>query len=351
MYHLRHLLPFFRTEVVALPSRGIVLVFVISLLILPLLSQEPNLLRLFIVTSLYAVYAASWDLLSGYTGQVSLGHALFFGSGAYASALLGWHLALPPSVTIPAGAAVATVAGLLVGVPCLRLRKHYLALATLAFPIMLTGVVLAFPSATGGEGGIWRITRLTSVRVHEYYLVVGGMLGVVFGLWHLTNSKLGLIFHSIREDETAARALGIDTVRYKLLAFALSGFAAGLAGALYAHSSAARIVAPRDVLSLLMSFQPIIWTIFGGAATIYGPVAGVFVLYPLLDALNVVIPQYRMLLFALLVLLILRFMPGGIAPWIRDRIEEVCPSCRVRNASLRRTCRACGAQLGAQSPR
>jgi len=159
------------------------------------------------------------------------------------------------------------------------------------------------------------------------------------------------IFHAIREDETAARALGIDTVRYKLLAFALSGFAAGLAGALYAHSSAARIVAPGPVLGLLVSFQPIIWTIFGGTATIWGPVVGVFVLYPLLDLLNVLIPQYRMLLFALLVLLILRFMPGGFGTWIRDRIEEVCPSCRVRNASWRPSCRACGVGLRPQSPR
>ncbi len=351
MYYVRYLVRYLQNEVLVLPSRVIVLVFVASLLAFPLLTQDPNILRTLIVTALFSLYAVSWDLLSGYTGQVSLGHALFFGSGAYASALLSSHLSLPPYATVPAGAAVATAAGLLVGLPCLRLRKHYLALATLAFPIMLTGFVLAFPGFSGGEGGVWRIARLTSTRVAEYYLILGVALGAVVVLWRVVESRVGLIFHAIREDETAARALGINTVRYKLLAFALSGLTAGAAGALYAHSSAARIVAPGVVLSLFMSFQPVIWTIFGGAATIYGPITGVFVLYPLLDTLNVVIPKYRMLVFALLVLLILRFMPQGISTWIRDAIERVCPSCRVRNIATRRACRACGAPLQAQSPR
>jgi branched-chain amino acid transport system permease protein len=347
VHYPRYLLRYLQNEVLVLPSRVLVLVFVLSLLFFPLFSRDPNILRMLIITALFSLYAASWDLLSGYTGQISLGHALFFGSGAYASALLSSHLGLPPQATIPAGAAVATFAGLLVGLPCLRLRKHYLALATLAFPIMLTGVVLAFPDFSGGEGGIWRIARLAPSRVNEYYLIVGVMLAAVFGLWKIAGSRVGLIFHAIREDETAARALGINTVRYKLLAFVLSGFTAGLAGALYAHSSAARIVAPGVVLSLFMSFQPVIWTIFGGAATIYGPITGVFVLYPLVDTLNVVIPQYRMLVFALLVLLIVRFMPQGISTWIRDTVERVCPSCRVRSIATRRQCRACGAELKA----
>lgn len=351
MYYLRYLVRYLQNEILVLPSRVIVLAFVVCLFVFPLFSRDPNLLRMLVLTLLFSLYAASWDLLSGYTGQISLGHALFFGCGAYASALLSYHLGLPPYVTIPAGAAVATLAGLLVGIPCLRLRRHYLALATLAFPIMLTGLVFAFPAFSGGEGGIWRISRLTATRIGEYYLIVGVVLGAVFVLWRIARSWVGLIFHSIREDETAARALGINTVRYKLLAFALSGFTAGVAGALYAHSSAARIVAPGVVLSLFMSFQPVIWTIFGGAATIYGPITGVFVLYPLLDILHVVIPKYRMLVFALLVLLILRFMPHGISTWVRDTIERVCPSCRVRNIATRRACRACGAQLGDHSPR
>ncbi|HEU67759.1 MAG TPA: branched-chain amino acid ABC transporter permease, partial [Candidatus Acetothermia bacterium] len=141
MYYLRSLLRQLRADVLVLPSRVIVLVFVIGLLLFPLLSEDLYLLRMLILASLFSIYAASWDLLAGYAGQISLGHALFFGVGAYTTALLGLHLGLHPYLTVPLGAVAATLAGLLVGVPCLRLRRHYLALATLAFPLMLTGIV------------------------------------------------------------------------------------------------------------------------------------------------------------------------------------------------------------------
>ncbi|MCX7749995.1 MAG: branched-chain amino acid ABC transporter permease [Candidatus Bipolaricaulota bacterium] len=342
MFYFRYFLRYLRNEVFVLPSRAVVLAFALALGFLPLITQDPYVLRLVILTALFSLYAASWDLLSGYTGQVSLGHALFFGVGAYTAALLSAHLRLPPYATVPAGAVVATGAGLLVGIPCLRLRRHYLALATLAFPLMLLGLVFMFPGFSGGEGGIWRISRLAPSRVGEYYLIVGVAAALIAALWKVGSSRLGLIFHAIREDEVAVRASGIDAVRYKLLAFALSGLTAGAAGALYAHFT--RIAGPSN-LDLFMSFQPVIWTIFGGAGTIYGPVAGAFVLYPVLDLLQTAVPKYRMLLFALLILLILRFMPQGVAIWVRDAIERACPGCRVRNARFRRVCRACGASL------
>jgi len=343
VYRLLSLVRYLRSEVFVLPSRLIAFLFLGGILLFPLITQDSYLLRILILTSIFAIYATSWDLLAGYAGQVSLGHALFFGFGAYTSALLNLRMGLPPYLTIPLGAFSATLAGLLVGVPCLRLRKHYLALATLAFPLMLTGLVFTFSSFTGGELGVTRIERLASTRVQEYYVAIGALLASLLVLWRITSSRVGLIFHAIREDEVATRALGINTVRYKLLAFTLSGFVAGIAGALYAHFM--RIAGPSN-LDLFMSFQPVIWTIFGGAATIYGPVTGVFLLFPALEYLRA-IPQYRMLVFALLVLLILRFMPGGIATWVRDKIEKDCPHCRIKNAFTRRTCRACRTQFAA----
>lgn len=341
MHRLLSLVRYLRSEVFVLPSRLIAFLFVAALLVFPLFTQDSYLLRILILTAIFAIYATSWDLLAGYAGQVSLGHALFFGFGAYTSALLNFRLDLPPFLAIPLGAVAATLTGLVVGVPCLRLRKHYLALATLAFPLMLTGLVFMLPGLTGGELGITRIERLATTRVQEYYVAIGAFLASLLVLWRITSSRVGLIFHAIREDEVATRALGINTTRYKLLAFTLSGFVAGIAGALYAHFM--RIAGPSN-LDLLMSFQPVIWTIFGGAATIYGPVTGVFLLFPALEYLRA-IPQYRMLVFALMVLLILRFMPGGLATWVREKLEKDCPHCRIKNAFTRRTCRACRTQF------
>jgi branched-chain amino acid transport system permease protein len=201
--------------------------------------------------------------------------------------------------------------------------------------------VFAFPDFTGGELGVSGIARLAPTRVGDYYVAVLIMLGLCFLMWKITDSNTGIIFHAIREDEIAVRAAGINTTRYKLLAFSLSGFFAGIAGGLYAHFM--RIAGP-STLEVSLSFTVVIWAIFGGVVTIYGPVGAVFVLFPLLEVLRVV-QDYRTLLFAVVVLVILLYMPDGLFPWVRDKIEKECPRCKVRNIATRHTCRICTASL------
>ena len=334
-----------RDEILVLPSKTILLVFVVVILLIPVVTTQPYALHILILASIFAIFAASWDLLSGFTGQMNFGHALFFGVAAYTSALLNLHLAWPHWVTIPLGAIAAVGAGLIIGVPCLRLRGPYLALATLAFPLILTAVIYVFPEVTGGERGVSGIDALAGSRVVEYYLVVPLMLVLGFIMWKITGSKTGIIFHAIREDEVAVRASGINTTRYKLLAFSLSGLFAGIAGGLYVHYM--RVASPISTLHILVSFQVIIWAIFGGIATIYGPMVGVFILVPLTQALTMVpvIRDLRMLLFAVVVLLVLLFMPEGVTTWVRDKMEKECPRCKVRNFARRKQCRICMADL------
>ena len=171
-YYIRKFFKLIKTEVFVLPSRMIVLLFFLTLLALPLITDDPYLLRILILTSIFAIFAASWDLLSGFTGQMNFGHALFFGVGAYGAALLNLHLDLPPWGSIPLGALAAVLAGLIIGIPCLRLRGTYLALTTLSFPIILMGIVFAIPEFTGGELGISGIDRLVRSRVAQYYITV-----------------------------------------------------------------------------------------------------------------------------------------------------------------------------------
>ena len=340
-FYLRKLYSIVRGEVLVLPSRVVVVLFFLLLLTLPLFSSDSYLLRILIQASIFAILAASWDLLSGFTGQMNFGHAFFFGVGAYTAALLNLHFHIPPWGSIPSGALAAVFAGLIIGIPCLRLKGTYLALTTLAFPIILMGIVFALPDITGGDLGISGISRLSGSRVGDYYITVVLMLGLTTLMWEITDSHTGMIFHAIREDEVAVRASGINTTRYKLLAFTLSGFFAGLSGGLYAHFM--RIAGP-STLEVSLSFTVVIWAVFGGIVTIYGPVAAVFILFPLLEFLRFW-PEYRTLLFAAVILLILLYMPEGLIPWVRDKIEKECPRCKLRNVALRKTCRVCSASL------
>jgi len=343
---LRRLFKDFQGDVLAIPGRLIALIFFLLLFFLPLITQEPYTLRILIFSNIFVIFAVSWDFLSGYTGQVNFGHALFFGVAAYTAALLNKYLGLQPWATIPIGAIVAVGAGMLMCLPALRLRGPYLSLVTLAFPLIVLGVIKAFPDVTGGEHGITGLTRLSDSRITDYYISAVVMTISVFIMWKLTDAKsalvrTGIILHAIREDEIAARASGINTIRYKMLAFAIGGFFAGIAGGLFAHFM--RIAGP-STLDLMLSFQAIIWTVFGGIVSIYGAVVGVYFLYPLMELLRVV-PELRYLIFAAIVIVILLFMPEGIAVWIRDKIERECPRCKLANVALRRTCRACGASL------
>ena len=340
-FYLRKLYTIFKGEVLVLPSRIVVLLFFLVLLLLPAVTQDPYLLRILILTGIFAILAASWDLLSGFTGQMNFGHALFFGVGAYTAALLNQNVHIPPWGSIPMGGLAAVLAGLIIGIPCLRLKGTYLALTTLAFPIILMGIVFAFPDITGGELGISGLDRIARSRIANYYIVIVLMLVLCTIMWKITDSNTGIIFHAIREDEVAVRASGINTTRYKLLAFSLSGFFAGISGGLYAHFM--RIAGP-STLEVSLSFTVVIWAIFGGVATIYGPVGAVFILFPMLEFFRFW-PEYRTLMFAVIILLILIYMPDGLLHWVRDKIETECPRCKIRNVATRKTCRICTAPL------
>ena len=340
-FYLRKLYTIFKGEVLVLPSRIVVLLFFLVLLLLPAVTQDPYLLRILILTGIFAILAASWDLLSGFTGQMNFGHALFFGVGAYAAALLNQNVHIPPWGSIPLGGLAAVLACLIIGIPCLRLKGTYLALTTLAFPIILMGIVFAFPNIPGGELGISGLDRIARSRIANYYIVIVLMLVLCTIMWKITDSNTGIIFHAIREDEVAVRAAGINTTRYKLLAFSLSGFFAGISGGLYAHFM--RIAGP-STLEVSLSFTVVIWAIFGGVATIYGPVGAVFILFPMLEFLRFW-PEYRTLMFAVIILLTLIYMPDGLLHWVRDKIETECPRCKIRNVATRKTCRICTAPL------
>lgn len=336
----------FKEDILAIPTRTILFLGAVLLLLVPLFTQEPYVLSLLTYTAIFAIFAASWDLLGGYTGVVSLAHGVLFGLAVYTAALLNLHFGLAPWITIPAGAIVSVLGGLLIAIPALRVRGMYFTLISVAMPFIAMGLVATFPALTGGELGLSGVAYLSSSKIMTYYIVLLVMIICALIMWKVTDSRsaiirLGIKLQAIRDDEIAARAVGVNTVKQKLVAFAISGFFAGIAGGLYVHVIH---VAGPSTLDLMFGFNPLIWTTFGGTATIIGPILGTFILYPFMEFLRAV-PEIRMLIFGVLLVLILYFMPEGLLNWFRQKVESICPRCKLVNVAYRKTCRACGADL------
>jgi branched-chain amino acid transport system permease protein len=345
-YYLRRFYKIFEEEILVVPGRAIGSIGIIFLLLLGFLNISPYLKNVFIFSSIFALLAASWDLLF-FSGQLNLGHGAFFGASAYTSAILSSKVGLPVWLTIPMGAIAGVIIGVVVAVPALRLRGPYLAIVTLAVPVILEGIVFLFPQFTGGELGLFGLPGISDSPIFLYLFCLVIMLISVAIMWKLTDTRsrffrTGIIFHAIREDEISARTTGINTVKYKILAFALSGFFAGISGGLYAHTM--KVVGP-TTLEFIFSIYPLIWTVFGGAGTIYGPVIGAYLLYFLSTQLLVILPEIRMVLFTAIIIPMILFMPEGISRWLRDKLEIICPRCKIINAVTRRNCRICDADL------
>jgi branched-chain amino acid transport system permease protein len=286
-----------------------------------------------------AVLAAGWDLLVGRTGQISLGHALFFGVGAYSSALLfkyygwTWWLTIPISVLITVGIA------LLIGLPCLRIKGPYLAMVTMAFPLVLTSFIHYYSDITGGQFGIRQLPtffpmlRMVQRYQAHYYLTLSIMVISAVILYKIANSKRGMVFVSVLDDELASKACGINVTKQKLIAFAISGLFGGLAGCVNAHLATG---AEPSVLSLTYSITPLVVTIIGGIGTIYGPIVGTYI-YFLLDryVFVIVFPLQTWhffgidwmyssaLIFMVIVIVIIIKWPRGIARTIVEKLEDL----------------------------
>lgn len=282
--------------------------FLLLLLIIPIITSNDYILMIFIWANIYAVYAASWDLLAGVTGQFSFGHALFLGVAGYIAGFLNLFFGLPPPITIPAGGIFGVLVGLIVGVPSLRLKGPYFRIASLTFPLILAGIIIMYPQIPGGDEGLWGVASISSDVIITYYLSILLMATSIFTLMKILTSKFGLIFRSIRDDEDLVEASGINTVKYKLISFAISGFFAGLAGGFQTHLLSG--VEP-NIFNPYYSFQAILYTGLGGIGTIIGSLGGSYLMIGINEILRDLI-EFRVLIYAIIMVLIFRFLPMGL---------------------------------------
>jgi len=292
-------------------------------ILLPLIfGMNLYLLTILVLMVIFIIYASSWNFLT-YTGQGSLGHAAFFGLGGYASAIIATASGLSPYITIFIGGGAAALVGLFIGAICVRLKEWFLAMVTFGFAIIIqTLMVSQFAGVSGGWDGI-AAPRLVSSSIPnyqliEYYSIVLIAVFVILVFYFILKSKIGLAFAAIRENETEARAAGIDPVRYRLFAFLISAYFSGVAGALEIHNLG--YITP-EIFGVDISFWPIIYSISGGLGTLAGPIVGTIFITLIWDGLQSVGLTYlRFVIIGLLLVLIIIFLPKGLIS-LPDKIK------------------------------
>ena len=279
--------------------------------LIPFISSS-HTVRIFIFANFLAIFAMSWDVLSGYTGYISFGHPFLIGIAGYTTAILTHHLTAPLYLSIPIAVLATMVAGTLFFFPALRIRGTYFALVTLAFMEVTYHLMqVVKPEVTGGTRGLTGLPLLATGTLLNYYFSFFAMFVIALGLWRLTRSDAGLILSAIRMDEDAVKSAGLNTSKFKLFAFTLSAFVAGIGGALYTHYLGS--ISPRGMFDINFLFTILVAALIGGEHTIVGPILGAYFLTFLLEYLRPYLPgAWRFLFYGVIALFIYNFAPKGL---------------------------------------
>jgi branched-chain amino acid transport system permease protein len=300
-------------------SRNVTLIVLgILSLLFPLVIRSDYYQHLVIIALMWVIIGSSWNLLAGYTGQVSFGHAIFFGAGAYTAGILVTKLHISAWWGMLFGGPVAMLIALFVGWTCFRLRGPYFALATLAGSEIFRLIATNWESLTDGMVGILIIQSFRS-KLPYYYIILALAAACIYVIHLVMKSKWGYYFVSIREDQDAAESLGINTTLYKNISLLISAFFAGTAGAFYMNYMA--FIDPHVVFSLhYISIMAILVGIVGGVATIMGPAVGAFIMVGVQETFRSAffglapkwVSQAHALVFGLLVIFVILFMANGV---------------------------------------
>jgi branched-chain amino acid transport system permease protein len=274
--------------------------------LLPAITRSEYMLNLLLMFFLYVIIAQSWNLLGGFTGQVSLGHSAFFGTGALITRLL-WTAGLPIVPSLAAGSLGAAVLATLVGVPCLRMHSAYFPIGTLALS-MIAQITVAniFPL----PGSLSRDYLVGYTILSRYYLALIVAILTVSVVYWIVRSRTGLALVGIRDDEAAAEAVGVRTFRHKVFALVVSSLLVGLGGGIFAyHQVSYYYYAPFE---LSWSFLPTLTTFIGGLGTIAGPILGAACFLGLSELFAISLGEVHMVVFAFTFILVVLFVPGGL---------------------------------------
>ena len=311
----------------------IFLAFILALLLVFPLFLEKYTLGIFIMIFYYAYLGQSWNILTGYTGHISLGHALYVGIGAYTSTYLAIAFGLSPWIGMFIGGLIAAIIALCLGFLGFRfgLRGVYFVILTIAFA-EITRLIVSHVEALGSFSGIFLDFNPSFWNFQfrgnkPYYYISLAMMLVSMGVVRLLElSRMGRFMVAIREDEDAAQALGVNTFRYNMLALALSAFMTSMAGTFYANYIF--YLHPNSVIGMGLSIELILRPIVGGLGTLFGPIIGSFILTPLAEISRAYFAKggfegLHLILYGVLAILVVLFMPKGIIVYVKRLLNPI----------------------------
>jgi branched-chain amino acid transport system permease protein len=326
------------------------LILLVFFLIYPFLVdvEASYLVYFFYTTFIYVALAQGWNLVAGYAGQVLLGQHAFFGVGGYITAITwraGWTGYFDPLAMLMSGMGAALVA-IVIGWPLLaKLRGDYFALGTLGLGEILRVVALRGGRFTGGAEGIGLPSSAYLSMSHYYYIALFIAMITLVSLWLLTRSNIGLALVAIREDETAAAANGINTLKYKILAFAVGAFFTGLCGSLN-NAYYLFHVHPGGAFNLNWIIIPILMAILGGAGTFWGPILGAFILAAVFELANIWMPELHPIFSAAFIVLVTLFLPDGLMRYITGHRHGILQKLSPFKWMLQKTYKMGGLEKG-----
>ena len=294
-------------------------VFFLVSFAVPLFVHSDYTLQILFRVFLFAALGLAWNLVGGYAGQLSLGHAAYFGVGAYGLALLS-KTGISPWLSLFLGVVLAVISAAIIGLVCFRLRGPYFALCTIAFAEVLRLIAKNLPDVTGGDVGTQVPLLFTQSSIKSFYIsgVLLTALAFILTAW-IERSKFGYYLMAIREDEDTAMSVGINTSRVKLWSLLISAAVTAIGGALYA--SLFLFIVPDQVMSIDMSVEIAIVPMLGGAGTLFGPVIGSIVLETAAEIFKSVFQEAHLLIYGALVVIVVIFLPEGIAGTIVNKLR------------------------------